>query len=151
MKKLYNQLPGSLKSEVLVRARQEEPEIQSARAEIIKNKSVNELSQIISSSSPPSSPSWHVVGQRALCMSWEEAPPVRLVTTGSTNKVIFIWTVIIVIIITIIVELSLSSSYELYLQRGSLVELFCMKTAKIINVVVSFMIVSATNSYNESF
>jgi len=46
MKKLYNQLPGSLKSEVLVRARQEEPEIQSARAEIIKNKSVNELSQI---------------------------------------------------------------------------------------------------------
>ena len=48
MKKLYNQLPGSLKSEVLVRARQEEPEIQSARAEIIKNKSVNELSQITS-------------------------------------------------------------------------------------------------------
>ena len=48
MKKLYNQLPGSLKSEVLVRARQEEPEIQFARAEIIKNKSVNELSQITS-------------------------------------------------------------------------------------------------------
>ena len=48
MKKLYNQLPGSLKSEVLVRARQEEPEIQLARAEIIKNKSVNELSQITS-------------------------------------------------------------------------------------------------------
>ena len=48
MKKLYNQLPGSFKSEVLVRARQEDPEVQSERAEIIKNKTVNELSQISS-------------------------------------------------------------------------------------------------------
>jgi hypothetical protein len=48
MKVLYDQLPASMKTEVLVRARQEDPEIQMARAEIIKTKSVNELSQITS-------------------------------------------------------------------------------------------------------
>ena len=46
MKKLYTKLPESLKSEVLVRSRQEDPDIQMARAEVVKNKSVNELSQI---------------------------------------------------------------------------------------------------------
>ena len=45
---MYNKLPSSLKSEVLVRARQEDPEVQAARAELIKNKTVNQLSQITS-------------------------------------------------------------------------------------------------------
>ena len=48
MKRLYDKLPTSLKSEVLVRARQEHPDIQSARAEVIKSKTVSELSQITS-------------------------------------------------------------------------------------------------------
>ncbi len=43
---MYNNLPASLKTEVLVRARQEDPEIRQARAETVKAKSVNELSQI---------------------------------------------------------------------------------------------------------
>lgn len=42
----YNSLPRSLKSEVLVRSRLEEPEIQRLRSETVKAKSVNELSQI---------------------------------------------------------------------------------------------------------
>ena len=46
MEKLYDNLPSSFKSEVLVRSRQEEPEVQQARAEVIKQKSVNELSKI---------------------------------------------------------------------------------------------------------
>ena len=46
MEKIYDNLPSSLKSEVLVRSRQEEPEVQQARAEVIKTKSVNELSKI---------------------------------------------------------------------------------------------------------
>lgn len=46
MKRLYKALPDSMKSEVLVRARQEDPEIQSARADICKTKTVAELSQI---------------------------------------------------------------------------------------------------------
>ncbi len=48
MKGIYEKLPGSLKTEVLVRSRQEDPEVQQARAETIKVKSVNELSQITS-------------------------------------------------------------------------------------------------------
>ena len=47
MEKLYDTLPSSLKEQnILVRAKQEEPEVQQARAEIIKQKTVNELSQI---------------------------------------------------------------------------------------------------------
>lgn len=48
MKGWYNTLPSSLKSEVLVRARQEDPEVQRERAEVVKAKSVNELSQVAS-------------------------------------------------------------------------------------------------------
>ena len=48
IKRLYERLPDNLKTEVLVRARQEDPEIQSARAEICKSKTVSELSQITS-------------------------------------------------------------------------------------------------------
>lgn len=48
MKKMYDKLPGSLKSEVLVRARQEDPDIQMSRAETVKNKTPAELSQITS-------------------------------------------------------------------------------------------------------
>ena len=43
---LYDALPDSLKSEVLVRARVETPEIQAERAETVKTKTVAELSQI---------------------------------------------------------------------------------------------------------
>ena len=46
MKGLYDSLPSSFKSEVLVRARQEDPEVQQARAELVKQKSPNQLSQI---------------------------------------------------------------------------------------------------------
>ena len=47
LEKLYDTLPSSLKEQnILVRAKQEEPEVQQARAEIIKQKTVNELSQI---------------------------------------------------------------------------------------------------------
>ena len=42
----YDALPDSLKSEVLVRARVETPEIQAERAETVKTKTVAELSQI---------------------------------------------------------------------------------------------------------
>merc|ERR1712223_515345 len=45
-KKLDDKLPAHLKSEVLVRARQEHPDIQAARAEVVRNTTVNELSQI---------------------------------------------------------------------------------------------------------
>ena len=53
MKKLYDKLPAHLKSEVLVRARQEHPDIQAARAEVVRNTTVNELSQINSLSQFP--------------------------------------------------------------------------------------------------
>ena len=48
IKRLYTRLPQSLKDEVLVRARQEHPDIQAARAEVVKSKTVSELSQITS-------------------------------------------------------------------------------------------------------
>ena len=53
MKKLYDKLPANMKDEVLVRARQENPEIQAARAEVVRNTTVNELSQISSFSQFP--------------------------------------------------------------------------------------------------
>ena len=42
----YNTLPRSLKSEVLVRSKIEDPETQKVRAEAVKSKSVHELSEI---------------------------------------------------------------------------------------------------------
>jgi hypothetical protein len=45
-KSLYDTLPRSLKTEVLVRAKVEEPGVQQERAQTVKAKSVNELSQI---------------------------------------------------------------------------------------------------------
>ncbi|XP_059092500.1 uncharacterized protein LOC131887810 isoform X3 [Tigriopus californicus] len=50
---LYATLPKSLKSEVLVRAKMEDPEVQRQRAEVVKSKSVHELSQITSLSDIP--------------------------------------------------------------------------------------------------
>ena len=43
---IYHTLPRSLKKEVLVRSKIEEPETQKLRAETIKSKSVHELSEI---------------------------------------------------------------------------------------------------------
>ena len=50
---IYASLPRSLKSEVLVRARVETPEVQAERAETVKTKTVAELSQINSLSEFP--------------------------------------------------------------------------------------------------
>ena len=44
--KFRGMLPESMKAEVLVRARVEDPEVQKSRAETVKAKSVYELSQI---------------------------------------------------------------------------------------------------------
>lgn len=49
----FAKLPESLKAECLVRAKVEDPEIQKLRAEIIKTKSVAELSQVTSLSDIP--------------------------------------------------------------------------------------------------
>merc|ERR1719510_1163972 len=46
MKGLYDKLPGHLKTELLVKAAVEDPELQKERAAIVKSKTVNELSQI---------------------------------------------------------------------------------------------------------
>ena len=48
MKGMYEKLPASLKSEVMVRVRQEDPEVRRERAELVKAKSPNELSQMTS-------------------------------------------------------------------------------------------------------
>merc|ERR1712223_1501448 len=51
---IFGTLPASLKeTKLLVKAQCEDPEVQAARAEIIKSKSVNELSQITSLSEVP--------------------------------------------------------------------------------------------------
>jgi hypothetical protein len=47
-KGLFATLPKSLKAEVLVRSRLEDPEVQQHRAKLVKAKSVHELSQISS-------------------------------------------------------------------------------------------------------
>ena len=44
MKGMYDKVPASLKSQLLVKATVEDPEIQIERAEIVKTKTVNELS-----------------------------------------------------------------------------------------------------------
>ncbi len=44
--KLYDTLPRSMKSDLLVKARVEEPDIQKARQELTRSKSPVELSQI---------------------------------------------------------------------------------------------------------
>ena len=53
MKDVYDKLPASLKSEVMVRVRQEDPEVQRERAELVKSKSPTELSQMTSLSDFP--------------------------------------------------------------------------------------------------
>ena len=53
MKGVYDKLPASLKSEVMVRVRQEDPEVQRERAELVKSKSPTELSQMTSLSDFP--------------------------------------------------------------------------------------------------
>ena len=51
---IFATLPASLKeTKLLVKAECEDPEVQAARAEIVKSKSVNELSQITSLSEVP--------------------------------------------------------------------------------------------------
>ena len=52
--KIYGTLPTSVKeTKLLVKAECEEPEVQAARAEIVKSKSVHELSQVTSLSDFP--------------------------------------------------------------------------------------------------
>lgn len=43
---LYDTLPRSMKSEVLVRVRDEDPEVQRVRQELVRSKSPTELSQV---------------------------------------------------------------------------------------------------------
>ena len=51
---IFSTLPASLKdTKLLVKAECEDPEVQAARAEVVKSKSVNELSQITSLSDVP--------------------------------------------------------------------------------------------------
>merc|ERR1719433_969446 len=51
---IFSTLPASLKeTKLLVKAQCEDPEVQAARAEVVKSKSVNELSQITSLSDVP--------------------------------------------------------------------------------------------------
>ena len=45
-KDIYATLPKSLKSEVLVRSRMEDPEVQRQRRQLTQSKSVSELSQV---------------------------------------------------------------------------------------------------------
>ena len=42
---MYTKLPDSLKAECMVRATVEDPEVQKARAEVVKTKSVNTYQQ----------------------------------------------------------------------------------------------------------
>ena len=52
--KIYGTLPASLmETKLVVKAVCEDPEVQAARAEVVKSKSVNELSQITSLSEVP--------------------------------------------------------------------------------------------------
>ena len=51
--KLYDTLPKSMKSELLVRARDEDPEVQKQRQELVRSKSPQELSQLSSISDFP--------------------------------------------------------------------------------------------------
>ena len=51
--KLYDTLPRSMKAEVLVRVRDEDPEVQMQRQELTRSKSPVELSQISSLSEFP--------------------------------------------------------------------------------------------------
>ena len=53
MKGMYDKVPASLKSQLLVKATVEDPEIQIERAEIVKTKTVNELSQVTTLSEFP--------------------------------------------------------------------------------------------------
>ena len=52
-KNLYDSLPRSLKTEVLVKTRVEDPEVQRQRAALVSSKSVSELSQVMSPSDFP--------------------------------------------------------------------------------------------------
>ena len=46
LKGIYDKVPDTFKTQLLVNATVEDPEIQAQRAELIKEKSVNELSQV---------------------------------------------------------------------------------------------------------
>ena len=48
MKGMYDKVPDSFKTQLLVKAKVEDPEIQKQRAEVVKTKTVNELSQVTS-------------------------------------------------------------------------------------------------------
>ena len=47
-KAMYDKVPESLKTQLLVKATVEDPEVQKERADIVKAKTVNELSQVTS-------------------------------------------------------------------------------------------------------
>ena len=51
--KLYDTLPKSMKTELLVKVRDEEPEVQKQRQELVRSKSPVELSQMTSLSDFP--------------------------------------------------------------------------------------------------
>ena len=53
LKGMYDKVPEAFKTQLLVKATVEDPEIQAQRAELIKEKSVNELSQVTSFSEFP--------------------------------------------------------------------------------------------------
>merc|ERR1719412_1983997 len=53
LKGMYDKVPETFKTQLLVKATVEDPEIQAQRAELIKEKSVNELSQVTSFSEFP--------------------------------------------------------------------------------------------------
>ena len=53
MKGMYEKVPESLKCQLLVKATYEDPELQKERAETVKTKSVNELSQVTALSEFP--------------------------------------------------------------------------------------------------
>ena len=62
---IYERLPGSLKSEMLVRVKDADPEKTKQRQELIRSKSPHELSQITSPSEfPVPSPIQHLFGGR---------------------------------------------------------------------------------------
>ena len=52
-KGMYDKVPESLKTQLLVKATVEDPEVQKERADLIKTKTVKELSQVTSFSDFP--------------------------------------------------------------------------------------------------
>ena len=52
-KGMYDKIPESLKSQLMVKSLVEDPEVQKERADVVKTKSVKELSQVTSFSDFP--------------------------------------------------------------------------------------------------